>query len=392
MADESVIIDVTPDPQPDAATAASKDDAATDTQKPAARKSRAPLLLTLIVIIGAFGAGTYWSQEIAARLGITLPGSRNNSQIMALQSEITQLQQDLATAKKSGAIERDALESRIALLESTPTPIASGGDIDAEALAGRLEALAEQDELLSQQLDQVHADIEAGIVQVDTSALQVQVKTQASLQQNLVDRTQALETGFAQQTGQLETMSDGSLRGLEDGLVALAVSRLRQAVDGGGVYIDERKAVEELVARRDRISFEAVDALRELAVFEASGVTTIEALQLDFARITTQMPNSDGPNGAADDDAWWEQLWQSLTEGIKVRRTDEAASTGQDDAIASIRSALDRHDVATAIDGVAVLDDGSRAGLAAWTDNAQERLRANLALNVLMSSTGPAPQ
>ncbi len=394
MADENVIIDVTPDPQPDEASGVTNNDADAGNQGSKTKKSRVPILLMMLVVIGIFGAGVYWSQDIAARLGVALPGSQNNSQTLALQNEITLLQQDLATAKKDSASERDALEARIALLESAPTPvvIAGGTNIDAAALANRLDALAEQDELMSRQLDQVHADIEAGISSVDTRALQVQIETQATKQQNLADRTRALEDGFTQQTGQLESMSGGSLRGLEDGLMALAVSRLRQAVDGGGAYIVERKAVEELVARRERISFEAVDALRELAIFEASGVTTLDALQLDFDRVTTQMPNDDGQSAAAEgESAWWQQLWRSATEGIKVRRTDQPVSVIIGDPLTDIRSALGRHDLSAALDGVAVLDAEAQARLAGWTDNAQERLRVNLALDVLMASTGPAP-
>ena len=66
MADETVIIDVTPDPQPEHTFGAAAGDATTGTNNqnttPKAKKSRAPLLLVLIFIAGAFGAGIYWSQ------------------------------------------------------------------------------------------------------------------------------------------------------------------------------------------------------------------------------------------------------------------------------------------------------------------------------------------
>jgi hypothetical protein len=55
-----------------------------------------------------------------------------------------------------------------------------------------------------------------------------------------------------------------------------------------------------------------------------------------------------------------------------------------------IGSALDRHDLVAVLDGVAVADAGIQARLSDWTDKVQERLRANLALDVLMASTGPA--
>ena len=374
MAEDNVIIDVTPDPRPDDAP----ENAAVGEEAKPKKKGRFTIVLVFVLLgIGAAVAGGAYYAPVIMSAVSAISGMPHQKGPMAditrLESEISELRGLLANAvaiksNVAGDQTDPALEMRITQLEEAAAY--DTGSASAPDMSGAIDAL----------------DTRLGAIEGNVSA---QLDTQMSVQKNLADRMTALERQLTMQTGQLDNLSGGSLQGLEDGLLTLSVTRLRQAVNGGGAFAAERGEVEDIVAQRDKISFEAVDALRELATYENTGVTPLAGLRAEFDQITTsEVVPSAAPTVAGVDiqDPWWETLWQSLTEGIRVRKTDEVIPVADTNPYNAIQALLVEQHLEEALNEVVALDEDMRQPLASWVERANARLATDIAVDVLMTT------
>jgi len=393
MADDSVIIDVTPEPASDQARDQGADDAAKSVGKgeKSTGSSKRPLVIILLVLLfvtAAFGGGVYYAPLVMEQLAINSPARAQQAELARLQTEIDTLRQQMQTKPVETGPQADPqIVARLVALENAPA-------LPESAPVADVSAVNDQMDLLAQQLAETKVALQA--LDAASSSASLQLDTQVAVQKNLGDRMSALENGLATQNNQLENLSGGSLQGLEDGLLTLSVTRLRQAVNGGGRFAVERQEVEDVIAQREQISFEAVDALRALAAYEDSGVATLETLQVEFAAITAHTPPSPvnvEPVSQTPEGAWWEQIWQSVAGGIRVRKADEAipASAPADivDPYEGIAALLTQKQLGEALEQIEALDTDMQTPLASWRQLANQRLGADLAVDVLMTTTRP---
>jgi hypothetical protein len=116
-----------------------------------------------------------------------------------------------------------------------------------------------------------------------TDALKSRANSQQERLDAMADRLSALEARSGQQAAALDTINQDALAGLEQGVLALAVSRLQAAVESGGAFLAELNAVEQQIARQPSPSLSAIDAIRQLKTQAIDGVPTLAGLQAEAA-------------------------------------------------------------------------------------------------------------
>lgn len=325
-------------------------------------------LVATLLLLGALAAAavvTYptWRPQLAALLvppedgrlaAVETRASRLNEQLNALSGRIDGLdkavdglRQDLAQRPTTViAPNGDALSERLAALEAAVRPGAA-----------RVEQLAREQEQLSQQLAQTRESL---------AALQ-KGSADAATVLRLTDRVEAAETAVRQAQSRANTAQS----------LLLAVGQLRDAVNRGDSFDAELRAV-RAIAEGDAEVRQSLDALAALG---DKPIATRVALAASFATLSGQIVRAElGPGG----DNWWRQTVQRLASVITIRRTEgEVAGDSTAATVARAEAALDKGDLAAAVQELSALQGPAAAAAAEWLAQAQARLAAEAALSDL---------
>jgi hypothetical protein len=374
--EENVIIDVTPE---EVADAASDNGAASDDTAPKAlpkSTKKWPLISSLVVvlIIAGFAAGTIWGHGWAQMLGLQQAPATNTQQLNALSAELEALRQRLDASEARA----DDITANIS--EQITAPVQEPVDLTPleeklAAMDARLKGLESQFVLL--------------IDNNSTDALKSRANSQQERLDAMADRLSALEARSGQQAAALDTINQDALAGLEQGVLALAVSRLQAAVESGGAFLAELNAVEQQIARQPSPSLSAIDAIRQLKTQAIDGVPTLAGLQAEAAGALEEIivePIA-GPE-PAEPGSWWEDAWSSLTDGISIRRLDEEpdATPVVSTPLDNFESVLAGGDVSAALEAMATLSAEQQEALNTWRGRAEQHLEAAMALPALQDA------
>jgi len=282
------------------------------------------------------------------------------------------LDKRLATLE-TGAVKANALDAlgrRIGALE------ASGGDVKAaldaaradaaKALAAAQAASPSTDAAPPAELSALEprlAKLEADLAAAD-----------ARLNQNdaLSERLAKLEgaTGAAPKSDARVAIAKSA----SESAAAVAVSALslEQRLAAGAPFAAELAALSQLGV--------GADALAPLKPLAESGAPSLPALTANWAKVEPAVAAAAPP----PERSGWDRLLDHMRALVRVRRVGEAAGgDASDPPVARIGAALERGDLAAALDAFAQLPEASRAAGAPWADAAKARVAAAKAASAL---------
>jgi hypothetical protein len=147
--------------------------------------------------------------------------------------------------------------------------------------------------------------------------------------------------------------------------VAVLALSLEQRFEAGAPFIAELAALSQLGV--------GADALAPLKPFAESGAPSPSALAASWAKVEPAVAAAAPPSERSG----WDRLLDHMRALVRVRRVGEAAGGDESDPpVARIGAALERGDLAAALDAFGQLPEASRAAGAAWADAAKARAAA----------------
>jgi len=286
----------------------------------------------------------------------------------ALDKRIAALEAGAAGAAKAGAL--DALGRRIDALE------ASGGDVKTvvdEARADAAKALAAAE--AAPPAPNAAAPAEPSALEPRLAKLESDLAAaEARLSQlgGLDERLSKLEgvTGAAPKSDARVAMAKGGAESAAS-LAVLALS-LEQRFAAGAPFAAELAALAQLGV--------GPDALAPLKPFAESGAPALSALAASWAKVEPAVAAAAPPPARSG----WDRLLDHMRALVRVRRVGEAAGSDESDPpVARIGAALERGDLAAALDVFGQLPQAARAAGAPWADEAKASAAAAKAASAL---------
>jgi hypothetical protein len=395
------------------------------------------ILIALVIVIVVFAAGLFTMPQIAPQLAAYLPadlvyGPAQTDRLAALESRIATLesasaQRDPAIAElqantaKTDALARDvasrldnlqipdlsgdvaAIEKQVRDLESRmagadeDTRRAIANDVAAEiaTVTGRLAAV---ETALAQAAESRPSDGASAQAVADAAAVTALTARLASAERAIADvrgDSRRLDGAIANIRADVDARFDAlaaRVGGLESAVTAesgpmapagtafiLAVSQLRDAVDGGRAYATELDAVRAVTQGNTYPGLGA--ALDGLAPAAGSGIADMSKLQASFgdaARAALKAARSAG-------DDWVARTVDRLSSVISIRRTGDVAGDEPDAVLARAEVHLTKGDIAAALAELDALPDTAAAAMASWRKLAQDHVAAKTALRDLQT-------
>ena len=283
----------------------------------------------------------------------------------ALDKRLTTLE---AGAVKANAL--DALGRRIGALE------ASGGDVKAaldaaradaaKALAAAQAASPSTDAAPPAELSALEPRL--GKLEADLAAADARLNQNDALSERLAKLEGA--TGAAPKSDARVAIAKSA----SESAAAVAVSALslEQRLAAGAPFAAELAALSQLGV--------GADALAPLKPLAESGAPSLPALTANWAKVEPAVAAAAPP----PERSGWDRLLDHMRALVRVRRVGEAAGgDASDPPVARIGAALERGDLAAALDAFAQLPEASRAAGAPWADAAKARVAAAKAASAL---------
>jgi uncharacterized coiled-coil protein SlyX len=154
--------------------------------------------------------------------------------------------------------------------------------------------------------------------------------------------------------------------------VAVLALSLEQRFAAGAPFAAELAALSQLGV--------GADALAPLKPFAASGAPSLSALTASWAKVEPAVAAAAPP----PERSGWDRLVDHMRALVRIRRVGEAAGGDESDPpVARIAAALQRGDLAAALDAFDLLSEASRATGAPWADAAKARAAAARAASAL---------
>lgn len=318
------------------------------------------LMLALVLVL--IGASPYWAPSVIPLLpwheqlggpaaGTPSPASPAPGPAAAeLDQRIAALEQKLARAPQppardpadAAAIARQqdalqALADRVMALEQRPVSAGTDGKAALAALEGQMG-----------ELDQANRRLAAAVADADRR----------------LDRLEQAGGGERAESG--------------DRLLLVALGELRNAIDHSGPYTNELTTAEALAHDRPEIAAR----MKPLEADAALGVPSLTVLTRNFAEHSVPAILRAAASEVPQESGWSDRLWARLRALVLIRRLDTGAAPANpvDRAIATAEAALNRGDLAGAVDSVAGLTGAPATAAAAWLAQARQRLTAETLL------------
>jgi hypothetical protein len=154
--------------------------------------------------------------------------------------------------------------------------------------------------------------------------------------------------------------------------VAVLALSLEQRLAAGAPFAAELAALSQLGV--------AADALAPLKPFAESGAPSLAALAANWAKVEPAVAAATPP----PERSGWDRLLDHMRALVRVRRVGEASANDESEPPAArIGAALERGDLAAALEAYGRLPEASRAAGAAWADAAKARVAAAKAATAL---------
>ena len=154
--------------------------------------------------------------------------------------------------------------------------------------------------------------------------------------------------------------------------VAVLALSLEQRLAAGAPFAAELAALSQLGV--------GADALAPLKPFAESGAPSLSALAASWAKVEPAVAAAAPP----PERSGWDRLLDHIRALVRVRRVGEAAGSDESEPpVARIGAALERGDLAAALEAYGRLPEASRAAGAAWADAAKAREAAAKAATAL---------
>ncbi len=154
--------------------------------------------------------------------------------------------------------------------------------------------------------------------------------------------------------------------------VAVLALSLEQRLAGGAPFAAELAALSQLGV--------GADALAPLKPFAESGAPSLAALAESWAKVEPAVAAAAPP----PERSGWDRLLDHIRALVRVRRVGEASGSDEfEPPVGRIGAALDRGDLAAALEAYGRLSEASRAAGAVWFDAAKAREAAAKAATAL---------
>lgn len=300
--------------------------------------------------IGAIAGRTAGIADQVSALSGRLDGLERT--VAGLRDELAQArQQDARTAAAAPAIDPQRIEQMAERLQTVEAAQANRVD------PARVAALGETVERLGNELARTQEAL-AGLGRSAADAATVL---------RLSDRVDAAEAAVRQAQSRVNSAQN----------LLLAVGQLREAVGRGEGFDAELRAVAAVAANDPQVA-QAVQALAPLA---GRGIPSRTVLAGRFEELAGQIVRADiGPK----EDGWWRQTVQRLAGLVTVRRTEgDVAGDSVAAIVARAEAALDKGNLAAAVQELETLQGPAAETAAPWLQAAKARLTTDKALSDL---------
>lgn len=390
------------------------------------------IVIALVVLVVVFVAGLFTMPRIAPQLAAYLPtnlvyGESLTDRIALLESRIETLesasaQRDPAIAElqtntaKTDALAKDvaarldrleipdlsgdidAIEKKVRDLENT----LSGAGADArraaaDEIATAIDSVTNRLAAVETALSQVSAGTpaEGGADAAVVTALTARLASAERAIADLRGDTRRLDGAMTNVRTDVDARFDAlatRLDGLKSELTAesgptapagtafvLAVSQLRDAVNGGRAYAAELAAVRTVTEGNTYPGL--ASALDGLAPAAETGIAELAQLQTsygDAARAALHAARSAG-------DGWVARTVDRLSSVVSIRRTGDVSGDEPDAVLARAEVRLNKGDVAAALAELDGLTGAAAEAMAEWRQRAQNHVAARTALRDLQA-------
>ncbi len=299
----------------------------------------------------------------------------------------------LETSAQTQSAAAAALDKRIAGLEAGAGGAVKGDALD--ALGRRVGALEAASGDIKTALDEARADADKALAAAqaspppsnaaapaEPSALEprlTKLESDLAAAEARFGQLGALDQRLARLEGPTDTAPKSGARvamakGASESAASVAVLALslEQRFAAGAPFTAELAALSQLGV--------GVDALAPLKPFAESGAPSLSALAASWAKVAPAVVAAAPP----PERSGWDRLIDHMRALVRIRRVGEAAGSDESDPpVARIGAALERGDLAAALEAYDRLPEASRAAGAAWADAAKARAAAVKAATAL---------
>lgn len=324
-------------------------------------------LSALVILVLALATSPYWAPPVESVLpwGGTSETQPAPADTAAIEAKLSALEARVAELARAEPRIR-ALEQRVAQLEQRPATTPAPNPQQAQQAAQQAEALSALGDRL------------AAIEQRITALAAATSETAADATKGLQDEVQALSRKLDEQAQLLAKVQGQEASGAEraDAALVVTVGQLRAVLATSHPYAAELQAVEALAKDRP-------DILKELQTLDARadrGIPAVAALTEHFDAVADQVDRASPP----PPETGWSGRLAGWAKGLfHIRRVaDEGAQPSNDpeDVLAAGETALERGDLAGAVEALRRLQGPAAEAAQPWLVEAQARLDADRTL------------
>ena len=363
MTEDSVIIDVTPEPEDE------PDDAAkvAPEEKPKKHNGWAWLSLILILIVAATAGGVFLQPHLPAWLQVAPQpapvGTAAPTTDPALVERIASLETQL-----------NALESQLDDLANRP--VSEATETDLGPVTGRIEQTESDLAALSERITRLSERLEA----LETRPVASSAGASGSEVRSLANQLQSLYDQVLVQQERLATLERAGAQDVFQPVTILAVSRLRQAVDSSLPYEAALDGVKRLFEARGSISRSGQSAVDTLEAHSATGVPDMTVLKASFRET---VPDIMAARALPEEADWLDRTWVSIQNAVTIRQTGEIEGDTTDAIVARAEQDMERGDLKATVGELSSLTGRPAIAAEDWLTSARARLEALDAVDTL---------
>ena len=316
-------------------------------------------LVALLVLVGVAGGALWWYLHDA---DVNAPGGE--SAIAALEARLAKIEQRFDGATSAASRRQSEIDERLATIANRAT-----------ALEGRIGVLANTpppavDPALQRRIETLETSL-AG--RESTEAMQLAAL--AAENRRLAAELARLQENVSALTATLKERE--AVRRAES--LILAVGQLRDAVDRGGPFAAELKAVQAVAGDDPALAGE----IAKLAPGAERGIATHAVLRSRFDAVALEAVRR---SALGEGGSWWERGLARLATLIAVRPVGESDGDSPAARIARAEARLGANDLSGALAALDGIGGAAAAVIGPWRADANARVAADQALAALTRS------
>ncbi len=317
-----------------------------------------PVVIAVAVIVAGL-AWTLWERRIAG-------GDAPAAKLAELDARLSAITERLDGIGETQGRQRADLDQRLAQLAGQLTQL----EARVAALANRPAPPADADPELTKRIETLESELGKG-----QSASAMQTAALIAENRRLAGELARLQTTVAELTASLNERA--AVRRSES--LILAAGQLRQALERGGPFATELKAVRAIVGED---AGTLGPPLAALSAYAEKGIATRAALKQRFEGVAGEAVRR-GQAGSGDD--WWSRTLNRLMSLVVIRPVGEAAGDTVPARVARAEARLAADDLAGALAALDGVSGPAAAVIDPWTSEARARLAAETASAALIA-------